>query len=52
MVENADVVVVGEMMADLIIHGGRGGSDIENFRSTRFKEGKPIVPKYAYRMVG
>jgi len=43
---------VGEMMTDLIIHGKRAGSDIENFRSTRFKEGKPIVPKYAYSLVG
>jgi len=43
---------VGEMMADLIIHGKKAGSDIENFRSTRFREGKPIVPKYAYSLVG
>jgi len=43
---------VGEMMADLIIHGKRAGSDIENFRSTRFMENKPIVPKYAYSLVG
>jgi len=43
---------VGEMMADLIIHGKKAGSDVENFRSTRFKEGKPIVPKYAYSLVG
>ncbi len=43
---------VGEMMADLIIHGKRAGSDIDNFRRTRFKEGKPIVPKYARGLVG
>jgi len=43
---------VGEMMTDLIIHGKRGGSDIVNFRSTRFQEGKPITPKYAYSLVG
>jgi len=43
---------VGEMMADLIIHGKKAGSDIDSFRSTRFKEGKPIVPKYACSLVG
>ena len=43
---------VGEMMADLIIHGKKAGSDIDNFRIARFEEGKPIVPKYAYSLVG
>lgn len=43
---------VGEMMADLIAHGKKDGSDITQFRSTRFKEGKLIVPRYGHSAMG
>jgi sarcosine oxidase subunit beta len=43
---------VGEMMASLVMDGEKASSDIKNFKSTRFKEGKLIVPRYSYSLVG
>ncbi|HET9407435.1 MAG TPA: FAD-binding oxidoreductase [Candidatus Sulfotelmatobacter sp.] len=39
---------VGIGMAELILEGSAHTVDISEFRATRFREGKPIRPKYEY----
>lgn len=43
---------VGDMMATLITAGKAAVPAIDFFRATRFAEGKPIVGKYEYSIVG
>jgi sarcosine oxidase subunit beta len=43
---------VGEMMADLILNGGKSGADINFFDARRFSQGKSVAGRYEYSIVG
>ncbi|HEX6305611.1 MAG TPA: FAD-binding oxidoreductase [Anaerolineales bacterium] len=43
---------VGEMMANLVLHGKQGDDDINLFSFNRFTEGKPVIGQYEYSILG
>lgn len=43
---------VGEMMAELVVHGKQPGSDIDAFRFSRFAENKPLRGMYDEGLMG
>jgi sarcosine oxidase subunit beta len=43
--------VIGQMMADTIVHGQADVPDMHLFRLSRFAEGDPVTPPHPYSMV-